>query len=313
MSTRVWRWLRLVLGLALILALVPILLTPEFWSTLAGVNVPLVIVATLFSAASVISKAWRWGAVMRWRGIPLSAGYLVSSYFISVFFNNFLPSGMGGDVVRAYETARDTGQRAASVIGVVIERGSGMLSLFAAGSLGALFVPGIPTSIVLLAHGLFIGSLIGIAVLWSDAAANLLTRLAQILPTRLRSVWDKVLRLHDEFRAYRHEWRLFVTVMAQSVVTLITTLMSVYALLLAFDQHVAFGAFAAVFAIVTAIDVIPLSLNGLGIREGSYVYFLGLLGVATESALGIALLVRLIVTLLALIGGVAFLWRSSRH
>jgi hypothetical protein len=84
-------------------------------------------------------------------------------------------------------------------------------------------------------------------------------------------------------------------------------------LLLAFDQSVSFGAFAAAFAIVTAIDVIPLSLNGLGIREGSYIYFLSSLGVPTTVALGVAVLVRLTVTLLAVVGGVAFLWRSARR
>src|SRR3954467_3418558 len=114
-SKRLWRYVRLAIGLALIAVLIPTLFTAEFWATLASVNVPLVILALLLSIASVASKAWRWGVVMRWRGIKLSPGYLLFSYFIGMFFNNFLPSGMGGDVVRAYEAARDTGRGAESV------------------------------------------------------------------------------------------------------------------------------------------------------------------------------------------------------
>jgi uncharacterized protein (TIRG00374 family) len=272
--------------------------------------VPLVIAATVLSALSVVSKAWRWGAVMRWRGLPQSSTYLVSSYFIGMFFNNFLPSGLGGDVIRAYQTARDTGRGAESVVSVVIERGSGMVSLFAAGSLGALFVP-LPTSIALLAHGLFLGSLIGLWAMWSDVTGRVLSFIGARLPKFLQSPWSKITRLYEEFRGYRHEWRLFLTVMAQSLVTLVTTLASVYCLLLAFDNHVSFGGFAAVYSIVTAIDVIPFSLNGLGIREGTYVYFLGLLGVPDAVSLGVALLVRLIVAIFALFGGLLFLWQGS--
>ncbi|MBX3083352.1 MAG: flippase-like domain-containing protein [Anaerolineae bacterium] len=308
--SRLWRWLRLLLGLILIAALIPIFAQPEFWQTLAHVNVPLVVAATVLSAISVVSKAWRWGAVMRWRGLPQSSSYLVSGYFIGMFFNNFLPSGLGGDVVRAYQTARDTGRGAESVISVVIERGSGMVSLFAAGSVGALFVP-LPLSITLLAHGLFLGSLVGLWALWSDVTGRILRVVGSWLPNILQSPWSKITRLYEEFRGYRREWRLFATVMAQSLVTLITTLASVYLLLLAFDNHVSFGGFAAVYSIVTAIDVIPFSLNGLGIREGTYVYFLGLLGVPSAIALGVALLVRLIVALFALFGGLLFLWQGS--
>src|SRR5436190_1498804 len=103
-SKTLWRYVRLAIGLALIVALIPTLATAEFWTTLASVNVPLVILALILSVASVVSKAWRWGIVMRWRGIHLSSGYLLFSYFIGMFFNNFLPSGLGGDAVRAYET-----------------------------------------------------------------------------------------------------------------------------------------------------------------------------------------------------------------
>jgi hypothetical protein len=301
------------IGLALIVALLPIFAQPEFWAALASADLPLVGAATLLSAASVVSKAWRWGVVMRWRGIALPPAYLISSYFVSMFFNNFLPSGMGGDVVRAYQTARDTGRGAESVIGVLIERGSGMLGLFAAGSLGALVVP-VPPGVAVLAHGLFAGALVGVWALWSDATSRLLTGIGARLPGRLRPAWGNVTRLHAEFRQYRTEWRLFANVMVQSVVTLLTTLASVYLLVVALGgagTAVSLGAFAAVYSIVTAIDVIPFSLNGLGIREGTYVYFLGLLGVPTTTALGVAVLVRLIVALFALLGGVLFVMRPA--
>lgn len=309
----VWQVVRLLAGVLLILLLIPVLLTPEFWSTLAAVDKPLVLLAFVLSVASVVSKAWRWGLVMRWRGITLSPAYLFGSYLVGMFFNHFLPSGLGGDVVRAYETARDTGRGAESVTGVIVERGSGMLAVFAAGSLGALLAPGIPVGVALLAHGLFLGALVAIWALWLDVTGRALDGIGQRLPPGIRPFWDKLAAVYREFRRYRREWRILGAIMAQSLVTLALTLASVYTLVLAFGQAVAFAGFAAFFSIATAIDVIPFSLNGLGVREGVYVFFLGLLGVGAVPALGVALMVRLLVLVQAFGGGLVFLARELRQ
>lgn len=309
----VWRAVRLLAGLALVLLLIPVLLTPDFWSTLAAVDTPLVVLALLLSVASVASKAWRWGMVMRWRGISLRPTYLFGSYLVGMFFNHFLPSGMGGDVVRAYETARDTGRGAESVTGVIVERGSGMLAVFAAGSLGSLLAPGIPAGVALLAHGLFAGALVAIWALWLNATERALDVIGNRIPGYLRKLWTKLTAIYHEFRRYRREWRILGAIMAQSLVTLALTLASVYVLLLAFRQEVSFTGFAAFFSIATAIDVIPFSLNGLGVREGVYVFFLGLLGVGAAPALGVALMVRLLVLIQAFGGGLVYLARELRQ
>jgi uncharacterized protein (TIRG00374 family) len=307
---RFWRFARLAIGVALIIALIPVFLTPEFWTTLASVNIPLVILALVLSIASVASKAWRWGVVMRWRGIQLSPTYLLFSYFIGMFFNNFLPSGMGGDAVRAYEAARDTGRGAESVAAVIIERGSGMLAVFAAGSIFALYWPSIPIGIALLVHGLFLGSVIAIWALWLDITGRILAAIGARLPPKLAGIWAKIIKVYEEFRVYRREWRLLVVVMGQSMVTLVLTLLSVYTLLLAFDTPALFPGFIGMYAIITAIDVVPISLNGLGIREGSYVFFLGVIDVPGTVALGVALMVRFLVLIQAAIGGIVFVTRN---
>ncbi|HVO42207.1 MAG TPA: lysylphosphatidylglycerol synthase transmembrane domain-containing protein [Aggregatilineales bacterium] len=310
-----WRYARIAVGIIFVAILIPQFLSPDFWTTLAKVNVPLVGLALLLSIASVASKAWRWGVVMRWRGIHLNLNYLLFSYFISMFFNNFLPSGFGGDAVRAVEAARHTGRGAESIISVVIERGSGMIAVFGAGSLFALTVPSLPIPVALLAHGLFVGTLIGIWALWLDLTGRVLVAIGSRLPKFMTGLWAKVMEIYDEFRLYRHEWRLLGAVMWQSIVTLILTLASVYVLLLAFNQSASFAAFAAIYSIVTAIDILPISLNGLGVRENAYVYFLGRapLNVIPSVALGVAVLVRLLVFIQAGMGGIAWLLRSLRH
>jgi glycosyltransferase 2 family protein len=307
-----WLYLRIVIGIVLIAALVPMLADPAFWTTLRSVNVPLVLLALVFDICSVTSKAWRWGIVMRSRGINRPISYLLSSYYVGMFFNNFLPSGMGGDFVRAYEMARETGKGKESVVSVIIERGSGMLAVFGAGSLFALTMTQaqLQLGVTLLAHGLFLGSLIAIAALWLDITGRILAAIGKRLPKRLMGMWAKLTSVYEEFRSYRQQWGLLGSIMLQSLITLVFTLAAVYTLLLAFNVPVNFGEFAAIFSILTAIDIVPISLNGLGVRENAYVYFFGLISVNAAVALGVALLIRLLVLIQAAFGGITYLWRN---
>ncbi len=300
------------MAVVLLALLLPTFLQPDFFRALSHVSLPLVLLSLILSIASVASKAWRWGIVLRWRGIVMPARYLLFSYFISMFFNNFLPSGMGGDAVRAYESARDTGRGTEAVTAVILERGSGMLALFAGGSLMALTQPTLPIQITLMIHALTLGALLGIFLLWQDFTGALLTRFGRIFGTgRLSAIWAKIIGVYEDFRGYRTQRRLLFDLMVQSVVTLILTIASLYALIAAFGYTVPVAAFGAVIAIATAIDVIPISLNGLGVREGVYVFFLGLLGVPAAVGAAFAILVRFIVLVQAAVGGLAFLWRGA--
>jgi glycosyltransferase 2 family protein len=308
-----WRILRLGIGVVLVLILVPTFINRDFWTALASVSAPLVVLALLLNIAGNLLKAQRWGTVMRWRGIELPRSYLLGNYFIGIFFNNFLPSGLGGDAVRAYETARHTGRAAESVTTILIERGSGMLVVFGIGSLFALTVPNVlPQGILLLVHGLFIGALIGVWALWLDVTGRLLTSIGAHLPHQLTGPWAKLISVYNEFKMYRHEWRLFASVTWLSILSTALGVTSIYVLVLAYDQHVSFAAFTAFMSIASAIEVLPISLNGLGVREDTYVYFLGLLGVPAVAGLGVALLFRLIVLIQAAIGGGVYLFRSLR-
>ncbi|HLY28112.1 MAG TPA: lysylphosphatidylglycerol synthase transmembrane domain-containing protein, partial [Aggregatilineales bacterium] len=315
-TRHLWRYIRLGIGLVLIILLVPTLANPGFWSALAAVNLPLVVLALALAFASMVAKSWRWGVIMHWRGIKLSQGYFMVMYLVGIFFNNFLPSGMGGDVVRAYETARDTGRGAESFSTVLIERGGGMLVVFGIGGLFALTTgDALPIAFKLLAVGLFLGGLIAVWALWLDVTGKILAAVGARLPRQLSGIWLKIMRVYEEFRLYRHEWRLFRSIILLSLVSTIVGLASTYSLLLAYGKPMPpFAAFAAFFGIESAIEVLPISLNSLGVREGAYVFFLSKLTppVSNQVALGVSLLVRLIILIHAAAGGIAYLIRNAR-
>ncbi len=315
---RKWlRYARVAVALVLLLILLPTLTQPQFLSTFAHINLPLAGLAFALSLASVAAKAQRWGIVLRARGVNVTYRYLLTSYFVGLFFNNFLPSGLGGDAVRAYDSAHTTGRSKEAITAVILERGSGMLVVFGGGSLLALFQPNLPLSIALLAHGLFVGALVGLFLLWQDFTNELLDRvhgrvISRVFNGRLDTPWLKFVDLYQEFRSYRHERRLLVILLAQALLTQALAILALYTLILALGYAPPFGAFSAVTGIGTSLDLVPISLNSLGVREGVYVYFLGLLAIPGPAAAAFAVSIRLVALLQALLGGFLFLWRGVR-
>jgi len=127
---------------------------------------------------------------------------------------------------------------------------------------------------------------------------------------RLTPIWAKLMEVYIEFRSYRHQWRLLGLLMLQAILTQTLAMLSLYTLILAFDYAPPFGAFVAVTGIGTSLDLVPISLNSLGVREGVYVYFLGLLAVPAPVGAAFALSIRLMALIQALLGGLVFLGRS---
>ena len=91
--------------------------------------------------AMILASAWRWDLLLRAQRIRLGFGWLTSSYLVATFFNNFLPSNIGGDVVRVADTAPASGSKTLAATVVLVDRGMGLLGLMLVAALGATTGP----------------------------------------------------------------------------------------------------------------------------------------------------------------------------
>src|SRR5688500_325257 len=82
-------------------------------------------------------SSWRWGVLLDAAGVPLPILRLVTSFLVATFFNNFLPSNIGGDVVRIADTAKNAGSKTVATTVVLIDRGIGLLGLVLIAAIGA--------------------------------------------------------------------------------------------------------------------------------------------------------------------------------
>ena len=277
----------------------------RFLNTFASANyswIGLALAVYLFAQGV---SAVRWTALARPLGIKTPFKDLAKYYLIGMFFNLFAPGTVGGDVSRVYYLVQDEEAHAYgrpvttmnAAMSVLMDRAVGMVVLVWLGAAGLLLFPdyAVPQSVrsvtLLLALGFVVAALL----------APLLRRL---LPEDGHPV---VVKIRLALRSYRTQWRaLAAAALLSLVVHLIQSWMHVV-MGRALGLDIPFSFCIIVYPLVGTFAAIPVSLNGLGLREGGYIFLLAVIGVGTEQGIAFGLLLFLIVALDSLIGGLLFL------
>lgn len=265
-----------------------------------------------FLCACLAFAIGQWLSAVRWRLIIESAHAAIAGIwyyngliYIGLCFNFFLPSTVGGDVVRAELTRSRLGSRMAAYGGVLFDRFVAFLSVVALG-LGALAVMFIvtgwldPTLVVACTVFLLIAIGAYIVIRWPVMEMTA----AYFGDGRLRRIFDKSTEMITVLRRYIQRKRMFIKAFALSlVIQIVGVNLVVYFLALALNiQAPALFHFVAV-PIITLVTLAPISLNGLGIREIAFVVLYAKVGVATEPAVALSLAFTLVLAIFAAVGG----------
>ena len=262
----------------------------------------------LFSAAAAIDfvsfllAAWRWHLYLRAAGLESSPATAIRAYLVGTFANTFLPSQVGGDVARAF-LASGSGPRLRAATTVVVDRATALACLIAVGWIAAAASPGeVPGEL-----WAALGAATGVAGVGMAGAAFLVgsRRAARLVPARLRGPRREIAQAA---RACARK-----KVLAQTLVAGLAfqglILLAAWLLVRAISLDLALPALAASLAPVLIVSLLPVSLGGLGVREGSYVVLLGYAGLAPADATVFSLLGAASFLLASLPGAVALVVR----
>jgi uncharacterized membrane protein YbhN (UPF0104 family) len=259
--------------------------------------------AVLLVFALALYLAGQALSAIKWRRLALAVGFQGSSsrfvayYFIGMFFNAFGFGTVGGDVVRALYLAGSGGRRALALNTVVADRVSGLLTLLAI-ALGALLLfhhYELPAAIYWGVVGLSSALLAG----W-----RLLPRL---LPMVLRPEARLRRLVERDLAPYWNDARLLASIGALSLAFHFSQIGVLLLLTHALDIGVPWSYCLVFGPLVNIMAAVPVSLNGLGVREGGYVYFLAHVGVSRNSAIAFALAWFGVVMLAGAVGGLVYL------
>ncbi len=279
-------------------------------ATLAGANWTLLALALGLYVAGIALRAVRWQALLEAQGIAVPLPRLVVLYYVGSFFNILLPTGVGGDAVRAYELAHDAGSGALAVGTVLTDRAIGLLMLFMMAALALPFSAGLLTPwVMFLVLALTVGGFGGVALfLWSQPLGQAFRR----LPAAVRRLIDRpsVRRLYFSFSGYDRRSLLVaggVSVVFNLLLVAVNVLIG-----LGLGVHIRLGHYMVFISIISSLLVLPISVSGLGVREWGYLTLFGQVGVPGVVALSMSLAFYLINVLSGLIGGVLYAWEGAR-
>jgi len=271
--------------------------------------------AFVLTVAGVVLSAARWDAVLVALDVRAPFRRLLSLYLAGQFMGNVLPSTIGGDALRVSRLARETGDSPTVFASVVLERLTGWLVLPVITLVGLLVNPGLRElgRASALAAGVAVTTLVLLAVV-----LVLTGRQGRGIEGRLEhnEGWRRftsavrlgVRRLAHQPRATA---RILATGFLYQLITIAAALMAARALNL--PAGVGPTALLAFVPAVLTAQVLPISISGLGIREGLFVLFLHPLGIPRSQAIALGLLLYLLNLGASLLGAPAFAVGGGRR
>jgi glycosyltransferase 2 family protein len=257
----------------------------------------------VFTLGGFVLSAWRWQRVFAVFDVHVPLRTLLGHYLAGQFVGNVLPSTIGGDVLRVSRAAKTTGTGDIAFASVVIERLSGFVALPLLSVLGFALEPSLleldHAWIALAIAGATVAALV--VILAVAGSSHLAGRFAK------HQNWMRFIgAVHIGVDRIRREPRQALRVLVAALAYQASVLVAVYCAIHALGISVPNGAVLAFLPAVAAAQALPISLSGLGIREGLLVLLLRPLDVPTGKAIGVGLLWYGMTLIVSLLGAPAF-------
>jgi glycosyltransferase 2 family protein len=277
----------------------------------AGDPLLLALAMALYAAILAIST-WRWRVLLEAQGYTIPLAHLSGSYLVATFFNNFLPSNIGGDVVRVRDSSRLTGSTTTSLAVVAIDRILGLGALYALAFVA--FVTGGPlvrelagARSVLLALGLVFGGLAYVffrpGIARRVVSASGLGRMPWALK-RFETVQSAVHVYRNRVQAV---WLAFMGSVALQAIVVYYYFTVARALRIPLPLSACF----LMVPLCTLVQTVPISFNGWGIRESVFILYFHQVGLGKDSALAFSLVGAGLIVLMSLSGAIVWTAREA--
>jgi uncharacterized protein (TIRG00374 family) len=309
------RWLRVALTLLVTAAAVSyILFKIDLGKTahiLGSASVPWVIASVVLTLVTVPPMAWRWQRLLAVRGIRESVRWLTRTYFISYAWGQILPTSVGGDASRIFETARRHPGQITPITGsVLVERAlGGAVTLLLAGVGFLLAIGRYSIGAYLWPEGIFVVLTIAAGIVFFSRSMR--RRLAFLLPLARRLRLETPARaVYDGVHGYREHPKTLLFVSGVTVLMQITRILAIYASGRAVGIHLPVLPYIVLGPLLFLVMLVPFTVNGIGVREAFFVSFLGNLHVNADAAFACGFLFFLMTIMLALPGVAVILWEQ---
>ena len=253
--------------------------------------------------------AYQWARLLAAVGIRIPLWKVATYYHVGLFFNNFLPANIGGDLARIADASRHGETRAAALSTVLLDRMIGTLALASLALVTTLpAIDAFHLRVVYLALVAFFA--LSVALVWAVFHPALLPALERMLArVGLGGLGPHLDDLAARLQSFRGQRSLFLQLLSVALVVQVCRIVVHTLVARALGLPIALPYFFLFVPLLAVIVSLPISFNGIGVREGAGVVLFGLVGVSRAQAFSLQFTTYLVGVAVSLLGGVAFLVR----
>ncbi len=252
------------------------------------------LLSLLYILSQVVSSV-RWSFVIESLNEKMAVLELLRAYFLGMYANLFLPSIIGGDAIKAYVVSKKIGLRK-SISSIFLERYNGLMALL----------------LISLVSVLVFNRFFNAKIIAGVVAVNIFSVISiYSLRFKIFRRYEKLRNFYDDIVMF-HKSRFFVRVSILSVVvqTIVILIYMLSGLMLGLKISPIY--YFAFIPIINLISFLPISFNGIGVREFSFVYFFSFANLNKLQALSLSISVFFVVVFCSLIGGVVYFVSKDR-
>ena len=273
---------------------------------ISGLNPRYIPIIILLLILNYIVSSLRWKNLLIFENSEqVSLGFLTKLYFVGSFFNNFMPTSIGGDVYKIVVLGNKIGSKTNAFTATFMERFTGMVSLVLISYLGLVktnsfwwtFIPQIyqdnKTFVFLYYFVLIFG-------FWIAAFCGFYTLYF------LRNKVTKIGNLYNSFLEYKSNYKVVVLALLTSFIVQLLSVSTQYCIFLALGYSIPIFHALFVFPVITLASFFIPSLNGLGVQDALYIQLLSVVGITSSVALTGSLIYHIMRLAVSLIGGVLY-------
>ena len=283
-------------------------------SLIVQTNLSIFVLSFVLLCIRNIVGAYRNSILLKFKKMDFSVAALTRYYFIGNFFNLFLPELVGRDIARGYYLYNSSSGKKEAISSIVVERFIGtaalmLLSLFSVLLAVSMDVNVISNDIVKVIIIIFTAGCLMMILFFYEKTDRFFERL---MPESARTKIHSAITFIRDIISYGKSPVIIIYTLLISIVFQFIGVIAVFLLALSLESTVYFIYFLIFLPVIWIAGMLPVSPNGLGVREGTFVFLFSSAGMSKEMAVAICLLLIFQNLCLGLIGGILFVIEKKK-
>ncbi len=286
----------------------------KLWQSARQASLVWLIAALVVYALNVIASSWRWHLLLQAQQIVVPGKRLFESLLVAGFFNNFLPSNIGGDVIRIRDTAPAARSKTLATVVVLVDRGLGLMALVLIAALAATMAANIhgrdssPIWPSWLWAVFVLGAAITAPAMYSPAGVGRLLRPLTILHPEW--VGERIETMTAALTRFRSSPRALLGCFSGAVVVQALIVVFYFAVARALNLTIRPWDLAVIVPLSIVVQMLPISVNGFGVREATFSLYFARIGLPIPSAVLLSLMAAAVMMFFSLSGAAVYISRG---